>query len=168
MRAQAASLLGAVDLLGTDASVPLARAYVRGLLLAAGRQEPGDAELLVGELVANAIRYSESGRRPGGMVGLRVYDDGAAVRVEVIDEGSPEPLPRIPAQVDPFSESGRCLWLVRELSSAWGSTQDERSRTVWFEMEPVGSGLDESETARHLDGGPSLGGGQTRKGPVTQ
>ncbi|MDH2427476.1 ATP-binding protein [Sphaerisporangium sp. TRM90804] len=90
--------------------------------------------LLVGELVANSVKHSESGRRPGGVVSLRVYDDGRTVRVEVVDEGSATDIPRIPSQVDPFRESGRGLWLVRELSSAWGWRKDPTSRTVWFEV----------------------------------
>lgn len=68
------------------------------------------------------------------MVKVRVYEDCGSVRVEVVDEGSPGTIPQIPAQVDPLSESGRGLWLVRELSSAWGWEQEAASRTVWFEM----------------------------------
>ncbi|MET8159405.1 ATP-binding protein [Sphaerisporangium sp. NPDC005289] len=134
MSARTNDRLGSVDLLGQVSSVTLARAYVRGLLLSAGRREVDDIELLVGELVANAIKHSESGRRPDGMVYLRVYDDGDTIRVEVTDQGSPGPLPHIPAQVDPLSENGRGLWLVRELSSTWGSTQNGTTRTVWFQI----------------------------------
>ncbi|MEV6983091.1 ATP-binding protein [Sphaerisporangium sp. NPDC051017] len=65
---------------------------------------------------------------------LQVFDDGQAIRVEVGDEGSVDGMPVIPAQVDPLSESGRGLWLVRELSSAWGWGQTEPGRTVWFEV----------------------------------
>ncbi|MEV6987440.1 ATP-binding protein [Sphaerisporangium sp. NPDC051017] len=127
-------LRGAVDLLGRSSSVSLARAYVRGLLMAAGRRDAGDVELLVGELVANSVKHSDSGRRPGGVVTVRVYDDGRTVHVEVTDEGSEAGIPRIPAQVDPLSESGRGLWLVRELSTEWGWTEDGSGRTVWFKV----------------------------------
>ncbi|MDH2428589.1 ATP-binding protein [Sphaerisporangium sp. TRM90804] len=129
-----ATLLGVVELRGATSSVTLARAYTRGLLLAAGYRELDDVELLVGELVANAIKHSESGRKPDGMVRLRVYADTDTVHVDVTDEGSPGPLPQIPAQADPLSESGRGLWLVREMSTSWGWTQDAATRTVWFEI----------------------------------
>ncbi|GII82590.1 ATP-binding protein [Sphaerisporangium siamense] len=129
-------LLGAVELLGRAGSVSLARVYVRGLLMAAGRTGMDDVELLVGELVANAVAHSASGRRPGGVVSLKVYDDGKSVRVEVIDEGAPGAIPPVPVQVDPLSEGGRGLWLVRELSSAWGWADGGGGRTVWFEVTP--------------------------------
>lgn len=129
-------LLGKVELLGTLSSVTIARAYVRGVLLSSGRRGVDDIEFLVGELVGNAVNHSESGRRPGGVVQLRVYGDGQTVRVDVVDEGSSNSVPQIPAQVDPLSESGRGLWFVRELSSAWGWGQDGTSRTVWFEVTP--------------------------------
>ncbi|WP_214414421.1 ATP-binding protein [Sphaerisporangium fuscum] len=127
-------LLGEVDLLGRLGSVTIARTYARGLLLSTGHRNTDDVELLTGEIFANAVSHSESGRRPGGVVTLRVYDDGETVRVEVTDEGSTGGIPRIPAQVDPLSEGGRGLWLVRELSSAWGWGQDGGRRTVWFEV----------------------------------
>ncbi|WP_250562964.1 ATP-binding protein [Sphaerisporangium fuscum] len=128
--------LGSVDLLGRLSSVAIARSYVRSVLLAAGRRDLDDVELLAGEVVANAVRHSDSGRKPDGVVKLRVHDDGRTVRIDVIDQGSATAIPRIPAQVDPLSEGGRGLWLVRELSSAWGWDQDGTTRTVWFQMTP--------------------------------
>ncbi|WP_204070784.1 ATP-binding protein [Sphaerisporangium krabiense] len=112
--------------------------YMREVLQKAERRIPGstvdDIVLLSGEVVANAVKHSASGHRRGGVVGLLVHDDGRTVRVEVVDEGSEETVPQIPAQVDPLSEGGRGLWLVRELSSGWGWRQDGPSRVVWFEI----------------------------------
>ena len=127
-------LLGAVDLPARTSSVPLARAFVRGLLATAGRTEPDHAELLVSEVLANAVRYSDSRTCLGGTVRMVVTDNGRALRVEVIDDGSAGAVPHIPAQVDPLSESGRGLWLVRELSSAWGCDEGAPGRVVWFEI----------------------------------
>ncbi|MET8160485.1 ATP-binding protein [Sphaerisporangium sp. NPDC005289] len=79
-------------------------------------------------------KHSESGRERSGVVRLRVCDDGERARVEVVDEGSAESVPQVPAQVDLLSEGGRGLWLVRELSSAWGWEQTGAHRTVWFEI----------------------------------
>ncbi|RCG25072.1 ATP-binding protein [Sphaerisporangium album] len=130
-------LLGKADLLGTPGSIMLARMYVREVLLRAGHPASSRADdivLIAGEVVANAIKHSRSGSRPGGVVNLLVYGDARTVRVEVADEGSSDTIPRIPAQTDPLSESGRGLWLVRELSSAWGWRQDDTGHTVWFEL----------------------------------
>ncbi|WP_181870953.1 ATP-binding protein [Sphaerisporangium album] len=148
--------LGSVELLGRSSSVTLARAYVRGLLLTAGRRETDDIELLVGELVANAVKHSNSGRVTGGTVKLKVYDDGEKVRVDVTDDGSPGTIPQIPAQVDPLSESGRGLWLVRELSSTWGWTQDPAGRTVWFEVEMTAGKHDDGDDGFRNDSGNHL------------
>ncbi|MEV6983614.1 ATP-binding protein [Sphaerisporangium sp. NPDC051017] len=127
-------LLGKADLLGTPGSIMLARMYVREVLLRAGHPAVDDIVLLAAELVGNAIKHARSGSRPGGVVNLMVYADARTVRVEVADEGSSDTIPQIPAQTDPMSESGRGLWLVRELSSAWGWQQNDTGRTVWFEV----------------------------------
>ncbi|MEO3812676.1 ATP-binding protein [Sphaerisporangium sp. B11E5] len=73
-------LLGRIDLPGRAESVKIARAYVRSVLYRTGRRHLGDVELLVSEIFTNAVRHSESGRRPDGVVTVRVYDDGATVR----------------------------------------------------------------------------------------
>ncbi|WP_405141757.1 ATP-binding protein [Sphaerisporangium sp. NBC_01403] len=80
------------------------------------------------------MRHSNSGRRSGGVVRLVITDIVHALRIEVTDEGSVSAIPQIPAQMDTLSESGRGLWMVRELSSAWGWNDDETRRVVWFEM----------------------------------
>lgn len=129
-------LLGKVDLLGVGSSAQVARAYVRSALYGAGRRDMGDIVTLVSEVFTNAVKHSESGRRPGGVVQVRVYDDGETVRVEVTDEGSLDSIPAIPDQAGPFRESGWGLWMVRELSSSWGWRQNGRGRTVWFEVRP--------------------------------
>jgi anti-sigma regulatory factor (Ser/Thr protein kinase) len=128
-------LLGSIDLLGHAGSVQIARAYVRTVLYEAGRRRDlDDIETLVSEIFTNAIRHSESGRRPGGVVKVRVYDGGKTVRVEVTDEGPPISVPAIPEQIGPFCENGRGLWMVRELSSSWGWEQQDHGNTVWFEV----------------------------------
>ncbi|MDH2427919.1 ATP-binding protein [Sphaerisporangium sp. TRM90804] len=129
-----AGLLGAADVPGRASSVGVAREYVRSLLHAAGRGDADEVALLVSELIGNSVRHSDSGRGDQGIVRLVVADTVRGLRVEVIDEGSPNGIPQIPAQVDPLSESGRGLWLVREMSSAWGWTENESGLVVWFEM----------------------------------
>lgn len=128
-------LLGAVDLPARAESVATARAFVREVLGAAVWPESDQVELLVSELLSNAIRHSDSGGNVQGTVRLVLTQTCHALHVDVFDEGSTTPIPQIPAQVDPLSENGRGLWLVRELSSAWGSYQDETGRAVWFEID---------------------------------
>ncbi|MEU8386221.1 ATP-binding protein [Streptosporangium sp. NPDC048865] len=128
-----AGVLGEIALPGLDSSVALAREYVRGLSVVAGHPASEEITALVSELVANAVQHSESGQA-GGMVRLVVSDHVDSLRVAVLDGGSSGDLPPIPVQVDPLSERGRGLWLVRELSSAWGWNRLEAGRVVWFEV----------------------------------
>ncbi|MBB6476560.1 hypothetical protein [Sphaerisporangium rubeum] len=58
-------LLGKVHLLGEPGSVTVARMYIHTVLVATRREAVEDAELLVAELVANAIKHSRSGRERG-------------------------------------------------------------------------------------------------------
>jgi anti-sigma regulatory factor (Ser/Thr protein kinase) len=132
---RAARLLGAAELPGTEISASAARAYVRGLLTTSGYRRLEDAELLVTELVANSVTHSASGRRDGGRITVEVTATHDRVYVTVTDEGAAGPLPVIPAQGDGLAESGRGLWLVRELSSAWGWQDEPAGRTVWFAVE---------------------------------
>ncbi|MFC6081853.1 ATP-binding protein [Sphaerisporangium aureirubrum] len=129
-----AQVLATVEVPGEAGSVTIARAYIRGILLAAGRPTVDHIELLIGELLTNSVQHSDSGRRPDGVVRLRVFDDGRTVHVDVTDQGSSASVPRIPPSTDLLSESGRGLRLVQELSSAWGWRADHSGRTVWFEV----------------------------------
>ncbi|WP_181871385.1 ATP-binding protein [Sphaerisporangium album] len=127
-----AGLLGSIELPATEISVSAARAYVRDLLIPCGCPRVDEVELLVTELVANSVSHSASGRREGGRIRVEVTATGDLTYVSVADEGSATPLPVVPSQVDPLAERGRGLWLVRELSSAWGWKDDAAGRTVWF------------------------------------
>lgn len=126
-------LMGSVHLPGRVISVPVARAFVRELLGVAGWAEADDVLLLVSELVTNAVRYSDSGRRPNGLVALTVTDNGRSLRVDVLDEGSRDGAPCV-REAGSESDNGRGLWLVEHIASTWGVREDETGRTVWFEM----------------------------------
>lgn len=82
------------------------------------------AELLVSELVTNALRYGE------GEIRLRLLLDRTLV-CEVWDAGLVQPRRRRARDTD---EGGRGLQLVGLLSSAWGSRRTPRGKTVWFEL----------------------------------
>jgi anti-sigma regulatory factor (Ser/Thr protein kinase) len=89
-----------------------------------------DAQLLVSELVTNAIRHA--GLEEADTIKLVVETGDRALRIEVCDTGSgfelSEPAP------DPTRPSGWGLYLVRELSDRWGVEQAGLTR-VWFELD---------------------------------
>ncbi|MFJ3900868.1 SpoIIE family protein phosphatase [Streptomyces sp. NPDC090025] len=91
-------------------------------------------ELLVSELVTNALRYGE------GEIRLRLLLDRTLV-CEVWDSGLVQPRRRRAKDTD---EGGRGLQLVGLLSAAWGSRRTPRGKTVWFELQlPDGEGAAE-------------------------
>jgi anti-sigma regulatory factor (Ser/Thr protein kinase) len=85
-------------------------------------------ELLVSELVANAVRHA------GTPVRLTLSRDGDGVRVAVRDGSPDRPRPRLP---DTDSETGRGLFLVDQLTTDWGVEEDRNGKTVWFALGPV-------------------------------
>lgn len=106
-------------------SVGRARELARGRLLAWDLGDLVDTtELLVSELVTNALRYGE------GEIRLRLLRDRTLV-CEVWDAGLVQPRRRRARDTD---EGGRGLQLVGLLSAAWGSRRTPRGKTVWFEL----------------------------------
>ncbi|MCX4971669.1 SpoIIE family protein phosphatase [Streptomyces sp. NBC_00620] len=106
-------------------SVGRAREYARTQLVAWGLEPLVDtAELLVSELVTNALRYGE------GEIRLRLLLDRTLV-CEVWDAGLVQPRRRRARDTD---EGGRGLQLVGLLSAGWGSRRTPRGKTVWFEL----------------------------------
>ena len=88
----------------------------------------GDAafvtELVVSELVTNAIRYAES------PIQLRLIRDRTLI-CEVSDGSSTAPHLR---RVRAFDEGGRGLLLVSQLTQRWGTRQTEHGKTIWAEQ----------------------------------
>ncbi|MFI7272440.1 SpoIIE family protein phosphatase [Streptomyces sp. NPDC049879] len=81
-------------------------------------------ELLVSEVVTNAVRYAE---RPVTVRLLRTD----VLRCEVGDD-----VPQLPRlrQAGPADEGGRGLYLVQRLARSWGATRLSTGKVVWFEM----------------------------------
>ncbi|WP_433178014.1 ATP-binding protein [Actinoallomurus sp. CA-150999] len=94
------------------------------------------AELLVSELVTNAVRHAE------GRIDLTVRVRDGAVRFEVHDEDAAS-APRI-RRVGKGEEGGRGLHLVALLSSGWGTTRTEHGKVVWFELRTSGPSQDDN------------------------
>jgi PAS domain S-box-containing protein len=106
-------------------SVGKAREHARAQLLSWDMEPLVDTtELLVSELVTNALRYGE------GEIRLRLLLDHTLV-CEVWDSGLVQPRRRRARDTD---EGGRGLQLVGLLSAAWGSRRTPRGKTVWFEL----------------------------------
>jgi PAS domain S-box-containing protein len=81
-------------------------------------------ELLVSELVTNALRHGE------GDIRLRLLLDRTLV-CEVWDAGLVQPRRRRARDTD---EGGRGLQLVSLLADSWGSRRTPHGKTVWFEL----------------------------------
>ncbi|MEU5540743.1 ATP-binding protein, partial [Streptomyces sp. NPDC020362] len=82
-------------------------------------------ELVVSELVTNAIRY---GAHP---IRLRLIQDAATLIVEVSDTNHTAPHLR---RAKTFDEGGRGLLLVAQLTERWGSRHTAEGKTIWAEL----------------------------------
>ncbi|MER7056464.1 SpoIIE family protein phosphatase [Streptomyces sp. NPDC000351] len=83
------------------------------------------AELVVSELVTNAIRYGSSPIR------LRLIHDMATLICEVSDTSHTAPHLR---RAKTWDEGGRGLLLVAQLTQRWGSRHTTEGKTIWAEL----------------------------------
>ncbi|MFD8782244.1 ATP-binding protein [Kitasatospora sp. NPDC059599] len=101
------------------ASTPLARLFLRAYLagLPSGERYADTAELLLGELFANAVQHADAPADRLIEVRFAVVRD--RLRLEVHDAGTGRPsLSTAPADAD--AECGRGLFLVNALAERWG------------------------------------------------
>ena len=117
-----------LDLPATSHAPAAAREAVREAALHAhvDADDRWRAEMIVTELVSNAVRHG-----PGGPVEIAIEAGGSGVRGEVADPGPGIHHQKL-ARRRPTDEGGRGLFLVDALSDSWGLAGD-RSR-VWFEV----------------------------------
>ncbi|MFD8593565.1 SpoIIE family protein phosphatase [Kitasatospora sp. NPDC059646] len=107
--------------------VARARKLVAATLTEWGLEEAAFVtELVVSELVTNAVRY---GRPP---IGLRLIRDGGVLICEVSDGSSTAPHLR---RARTFDEGGRGLLLVAQLCRNWGTRHTARGKTIWAEQQ---------------------------------
>jgi anti-sigma regulatory factor (Ser/Thr protein kinase) len=114
-------------------AVPCARLHARHLLWEWGLNGLAEnTELLVSELVTNAVRATAGQQQAA--VRLRLSSDNDRVLIEVWDA---DPQPPTPKEPDPEEEGGRGLFLVAALSTRWNwyPTQDPAGKVVWCELE---------------------------------
>lgn len=94
-------------------------------------------ELIVSELVTNAIRYA------GGPIHLRLVRDLTLI-CEVTDGSSTAPHLRHAYDTD---EGGRGLFLIAQLTRRWGTRYAARGKTIWAEQALPLADHDEVEAA---------------------
>ncbi|MEU6258502.1 SpoIIE family protein phosphatase [Streptomyces sp. NPDC047043] len=82
------------------------------------------AELIVSELVTNAIRYG------GGAIRLQLIKDDTLI-YEVWDGSTTTPHLR---RAQPSDEGGRGLFLVAQLTQRWGTRYTSHGKVVWAEQ----------------------------------
>ncbi|MEU4403174.1 ATP-binding protein [Streptosporangium sp. NPDC023963] len=130
---------GRRDFPGVARSAGAARKWVVELLCGQMAAETLEtAELLVSEVVTNAILHSDSGGS-GGLIMVRVGLSGDLVHIEVVDDGSVTSVPAI-RTTDDDSLSGRGLSWVDRLAVIWGADRDdEAGGVVWFRLPRDGS-----------------------------
>nr|WP_282190070.1 ATP-binding SpoIIE family protein phosphatase [Streptomyces sp. S1D4-11] len=129
------------------AEVARARASVSEQLNTWGLEELDfTTELVVSELVTNAIRY---GRPP---IQLRLIHD-RTLMCEVADAGSTTPHLR---RARVFDEGGRGLFLVAQLAEHWGTRHARRGKTVWAECALGAPDLFSDAAALDVEGIPGV------------
>ncbi|MEU5217744.1 SpoIIE family protein phosphatase [Streptomyces sp. NPDC020807] len=94
------------------------------------------AELVLSELITNAVRY---GADP---VRVRLLHDRATLICEVSDGSSTSPHLRHAAATD---EGGRGLYLVARYAERWGTRYGRRGKTIWAELRVDGGGGEDAE-----------------------
>ena len=128
-------------------SVAAARRFVTELLTGLGCtcNLRDDAELMLSELVTNAVRHQRDGK-----IEITAVLRGSALRVSVTDDSHEVPRPRSgsagqtpgSAGQTPGTEgqtpgteadSGRGLLLIEALATRWGWAPLEKGKVVWFE-----------------------------------
>jgi anti-sigma regulatory factor (Ser/Thr protein kinase) len=115
-------------------SVPRARAVLQAALgdWGADQDVVGTAELMISELVTNALRVRVPRDRQVG-VRIRHSEADGLLRLEVSDAGTGVPEVRAPGEDE---TSGRGLLLVESLAHRWGVKKRACGigKTVWVEL----------------------------------
>jgi anti-sigma regulatory factor (Ser/Thr protein kinase) len=124
-RALSADQVATWDLPSDPAVVASARQQVAMRLTDWGLDDASFiTELVVTELITNAIRYAQS------PIQLRLIRDRTLI-CEVSDGSSTAPHLRLARA---FDEGGRGLLLVSQLTQRWGSRQTPLGKTIWAEQ----------------------------------
>jgi anti-sigma regulatory factor (Ser/Thr protein kinase) len=108
------------------ASPAAARRFTGERLVAWGYEEHCEvAQLLVSEIVTNAVRHGRS------ICILDLTASSEGIHVAVTDDGAGRPEVQHPS---PDDVSGRGLAIVEALASGWGVETVPSGKVVWFEL----------------------------------
>lgn len=139
-------------------AVPAARRQVvslaRDLDLPLSDQTLETVELLAGEVIANAVLYTDA------PCDVSVTQTDERLRVEVTDTDAS--LPRT-VEAGPNDESGRGLLLVSALADAWGTQPEPLGKTTWFEITPEPSADDTGDYRADAPPSPHAGDAAVRR-----
>ncbi|MQS37055.1 ATP-binding protein [Streptomyces katsurahamanus] len=114
---------------GLPEQVAEARHFVAALLH--GRSGADDIQLVVGELAANAVKHTLSGKDGGWFLVTLYFGDGL-LRIQVEDQGG-NGVPTIRA-ASCQEEGGRGLLLVAACSKGWGTSAGAHGNLVWADF----------------------------------
>ena len=128
--------VASIDLPPERSAAAQARRFVREVCASWGliHEVIDDIELLVSELVTNAVLHARSAAL------LTIEHFGDRIRVTVSDSSSIPPRLR---DYGPEAATGRGVFLVDRLARAWGvDAEDGAGKRVWFEIavEPANEG----------------------------
>ena len=118
-----------IELPQSSRAASIAREFIRAHRSELSPETLSDAELMVSELVTNAVLHGAP------KITLRVRRHPPSIAVDVTDAGELQPtLPNQPP--DPDAPGGRGLLIVEALSTSWGVTpaQPPPGKTIWFEI----------------------------------
>jgi len=127
MRSVAFASVTSLQLPPDHAAAARARRFVSEAMRAWGFDEASpDAELLVSELVTNAVLHARSATR------VTIERDDTRVRISVCDDSPARPRLR---DYGPDAVTGRGLVIVDRLARRWGVDPSDAGKCVWFEIE---------------------------------
>lgn len=110
-------------------SVAVARQWVRRFLTgeSVGEELAGTVELLVSELVTNAVRHAAT-----DAVSVALHLDPERIRVEVQDD---DPLPPSLVAARPEDLGGRGIGMLGRAAADWGvADRGPAGKVVWFTL----------------------------------
>ena len=117
------------DLPADPAAVSHARTHIAEKLTAWGLTDAAPTtELIVSELVTNAIRHAQP------PIQLRLIHHAGSLVCEVADGSSTSPHLR---RARTFDENGRGLFIVAQLAERWGTRHNHHGKTIWAEHTPA-------------------------------
>ncbi|UGQ10169.1 ATP-binding protein [Yinghuangia sp. ASG 101] len=126
---RAAAVLLTLHLPASVDAVPRARHALRNALAGESADEPLQIlELLVSELVTNAVRHAPQSTE----VTVQLLCGDGVFRLAVADAGGPLRRPGRPARAS--DENGRGLLLVEALANSWGSYPIAGGKVVWCDV----------------------------------